>query len=83
MNGLFVGCIRPLQQYSQFLCVCQELFARIGHSNEDEITFTEFVQYVIEHEKRLELIFRDLDENQDGNFSFFCHYICDCFSLLI
>lgn len=31
-----------------------------------EINFSEFVQYVVDHEQRLELIFKDLDRNQDG-----------------
>lgn len=34
--------------------------------NSESISFHDFVQYVIEHEKRLELIFRDLDRNKDG-----------------
>ncbi|KAH7678453.1 putative calcium-binding mitochondrial carrier F55A11.4, partial [Aphelenchoides avenae] len=30
------------------------------------ISFADFLIYVIEHKKRLELLFRDLDRNQDG-----------------
>ncbi|VDN22860.1 unnamed protein product, partial [Gongylonema pulchrum] len=46
--------------------IASELFARIDHSSDDKITFAEFVQYAVEHEKKLEIIFRDLDRNQDG-----------------
>ncbi|KAM3727740.1 putative calcium-binding mitochondrial carrier F55A11.4 [Dirofilaria immitis] len=46
--------------------VIPELFARIDHLNDDIITFAEFVQYAVEHEKKLEIIFRDLDRNKDG-----------------
>ncbi|GMT31572.1 hypothetical protein PFISCL1PPCAC_22869 [Pristionchus fissidentatus] len=41
------------------------LLARMS-SNEDKVTFGEFAKYVVEHEKRLELIFQDLDKNRDG-----------------
>ncbi|TKR81163.1 hypothetical protein L596_015087 [Steinernema carpocapsae] len=44
-----------------------ELFARIRKNVEDDtVNFSDFVNYVLEHEKRLELIFQDLDRNQDG-----------------
>ncbi|VDO43540.1 unnamed protein product [Onchocerca flexuosa] len=46
--------------------VIPELFARIDHLNDDIITFAEFVQYAVEHEKKLEIIFRDLDKNKNG-----------------
>lgn len=47
----------------------------MDHSNDDIITFTEFVQYVIDHEKKLEIIFRDLDKNKNGHFFFPCHLL--------
>ncbi|VDM20617.1 unnamed protein product, partial [Wuchereria bancrofti] len=46
--------------------VIPELFAQIDHLNDDIITFAEFVQYAVEHEKKLEIIFRDLDKNNVG-----------------
>lgn len=33
----------------------------------EKIHFAEFMNYVTEHEKRLEFIFSDLDRNKDGN----------------
>lgn len=48
------------------LCVSlQTLLARMS-SNADKVTFGEFAKYVVEHEKRLEMIFLDLDKNRDG-----------------
>lgn len=35
----------------------------------EKVNFVEFVQYVVEHEKKLELVFQDLDRNKDGLFS--------------
>ncbi|VDK73100.1 unnamed protein product [Litomosoides sigmodontis] len=46
--------------------VVPELFAQMNYLNDDIITFTEFMQYAIEHEKKLEMIFRDLDTNKNG-----------------
>ncbi|VDN02680.1 unnamed protein product [Thelazia callipaeda] len=46
--------------------IIPELFARINHLNDNKITFSDFVHYALEHEKNLEVIFRDLDENKDG-----------------
>ncbi|KAK6113137.1 Mitochondrial carrier family protein [Brugia pahangi] len=46
--------------------IIPELFAQIDHLNDDIITFAEFVQYAVEHEKKLEIIFRDLDKNNTG-----------------
>ncbi|XGW34586.1 hypothetical protein V3C99_018492 [Haemonchus contortus] len=43
-----------------------KLMARLSSRNEDKVDFGEFVKYVIEHEKRLEAIFQDLDKNNDG-----------------
>lgn len=41
------------------------LLARMS-SSADKVTFGEFAKYVVEHEKRLEMIFLDLDKNRDG-----------------
>ncbi|KAH7694328.1 Protein F55A11.4 a, partial [Aphelenchoides avenae] len=44
-----------------------EILQRITKSNDAPvISFADFLIYVIEHEKRLELLFQDLDRNQDG-----------------
>ncbi|VDO74223.1 unnamed protein product, partial [Heligmosomoides polygyrus] len=43
-----------------------KLMARISAGNDDKVNFAEFVKYVVEHEKRLEAIFQDLDKNNDG-----------------
>ena len=40
--------------------------ARISTTNDDKVNFSDFVKYVVEHEKRLESIFKDLDKNRDG-----------------
>ncbi|KAI6191344.1 hypothetical protein M3Y97_00218100 [Aphelenchoides bicaudatus] len=42
------------------------ILQRISREDKDEIDFSEFIQYVVDHEKKLELIFKDLDKNQDG-----------------
>lgn len=39
---------------------------RISKNDKHEIDFPEFIQYVIDHERNLELIFKDLDRNKDG-----------------
>ena len=33
----------------------------------DNLNFAEFVQYMIEHESRLELVFKGIDTNNDSN----------------
>ncbi|ETN69196.1 EF hand [Necator americanus] len=43
-----------------------KLMARINSGGDDSINFGDFVRYVVEHEKRLENIFQDLDKNNDG-----------------
>lgn len=40
--------------------------SRLSPKNEDKVDFAEFVDYVVEHEKRLQTIFEDLDRNRDG-----------------
>ncbi|CAG9537815.1 unnamed protein product [Cercopithifilaria johnstoni] len=46
--------------------VIPELFPQMDYLN-DDITFAELVQHAIEHEKKLEIIFRDLDKNKNGH----------------
>ncbi|KAI6175177.1 hypothetical protein M3Y99_01986700 [Aphelenchoides fujianensis] len=43
-----------------------KILQRISKDDSYEINLPEFVQYVVEHEKRLEHVFEDLDRNQDG-----------------
>ncbi|VDK49914.1 unnamed protein product, partial [Cylicostephanus goldi] len=43
-----------------------KLLARISPGKDGNINFADFVKYVVEHEKRLEVIFQDLDKNNDG-----------------
>ncbi|KAL6723884.1 hypothetical protein Aduo_018841 [Ancylostoma duodenale] len=43
-----------------------KLMARISHGDGGNINFGDFVKYVVEHEKTLEVIFQDLDKNNDG-----------------
>lgn len=50
--------------------------ARISAGNDDKVNFAEFVKYVVEHEKRLEAIFQDLDKNNDGELCFFLQFPC-------
>lgn len=38
----------------------------MNYLNDDIITFAEFMHYAVEHEKKLEIIFRDLDTNKNG-----------------
>ncbi|VDM74663.1 unnamed protein product [Strongylus vulgaris] len=43
-----------------------KLLARISPGEDGNINFGDFVKYVVEHEKTLEVIFQDLDKNNDG-----------------
>lgn len=50
-----------------FHAAFQQLLARITAGVDPEkADFSDFVRYVVEHEKQLEGIFRDLDRNSDG-----------------
>lgn len=40
-----------------------------------EINFSEFVEYMAEHERKLKLAFSDLDRNQDGQLSVYLLYL--------
>ena len=44
----------------------QDFLRRADENNDNELTFSEFVQYMTEHEKRLKIAFSDLDKNKDG-----------------
>ncbi|VDN56779.1 unnamed protein product [Dracunculus medinensis] len=47
--------------------LAKDLFDRMDTAGNEKIHFAEFMNYVTEHEKRLEFIFSDLDRNKDGN----------------
>ncbi|XP_071821145.1 calcium-binding mitochondrial carrier protein SCaMC-2-like isoform X2 [Apostichopus japonicus] len=43
-------------------------FMKKSDQNEDgHVDFAEFVQYVLEHEKKLKLVFKNIDRNKDGH----------------
>ncbi|GAB1602492.1 calcium-binding mitochondrial carrier protein SCaMC-2-like [Argonauta hians] len=44
----------------------QRFFEKSDISKDGQVNFSEFVQYVAEHEKKLRLFFRNIDTNQDG-----------------
>ncbi len=39
---------------------------RSDSDNSGDVTLTEFTEYVKSHEKKLKLVFKDIDRNQDG-----------------
>ena len=48
------------------MSVLQEVF-RMGDKDRDgEIDFKEFLNYCVEHEKKLRLVFQAMDTNRDG-----------------
>ncbi len=44
----------------------QEVFKKGDTDNDGLINFAEFVEYIIDHEKKLKLAFKTLDSNKDG-----------------
>ncbi|MFH4975065.1 hypothetical protein AB6A40_001774 [Gnathostoma spinigerum] len=46
--------------------IAPKLFERMNIVKNDKVNFTEFANYVTEHEKKLEIVFQDLDRNNDG-----------------
>lgn len=55
----------PLNTFSHcFFLFVQKIVARM--SSDNRVSFGDFAKYVVEHEKRLEDIFRQLDKNMDG-----------------
>jgi hypothetical protein len=47
-------------------CLNQEMLKRADSDASNEINFAEFVEYMLEHERKLKLAFSDLDRNKDG-----------------
>lgn len=45
----------------------QDLVSKADKDASAEISFTEFLEYMEEHERKLKLAFSDLDRNKDGN----------------
>ena len=52
-----------------FVFLFQKLFDKYDRNSDGHIEFVDFVQYVLDHEKKLRLSFHDLDHNQDGEFT--------------
>lgn len=44
----------------------QKFLAKSGSKGASDVTLSEFIHYVREHEKNLRLQFSHLDKNQDG-----------------
>ncbi len=44
----------------------QEVFKKGDTDQDGLINFAEFVTYIVDHEKKLELAFKTLDSNEDG-----------------
>ena len=40
--------------------------SKSDQNQDGHVDFAEFVQYVMEHEKQLRLVFKKIDHNQDG-----------------
>lgn len=55
----------------------QQILKSAGTTLDDSgIDFNEFVSYMLEHERKLALTFRDLDRNKDGKcWVYFCFEI--------
>lgn len=50
-----------------FHCIPFQQFIQKSDQNQSgNVDFTEFIEYCMEHEKRLEVLFRDIDVNKDG-----------------
>ena len=49
-----------------FFSVRQKFIERSDQNQSGDLTLAEFVHYVIEHEKKLKLVFSSLDHNKDG-----------------
>lgn len=41
--------------------------SKSDQNKDGHLDFVEFVQYVMEHEKQLKLVFKHIDHNQDGH----------------
>lgn len=45
----------------------QKLMTKTDQNQDGHVDFAEFVQYVLEHEKKLKLVFKNIDSNEDGH----------------
>ena len=57
-NGLYT---------SSLLSFFQRVFKMFDLKKDGHIDFSEFVQYVMEHERKLQISFEELDRNKDGD----------------
>ena len=46
----------------------QDILVKADLDENAEIDFSEFVQYMIQHERELRLVFQEIDKNKDGKF---------------
>lgn len=53
----------------------QKFLAKSGWKDGGDVTLSEFIHYVREHEKNLRLQFSHLDKNKDGTYLFIIFYI--------
>ena len=44
----------------------QRFLDRSDSDNSGDVSLTEFTEYVKSHERKLKLVFKDIDRNQDG-----------------
>ena len=49
-------------------CILQSVLANADKDLNAGISFSEFIEYMQEHERKLRLAFSDLDHNKDGLF---------------
>lgn len=52
----------------RFLILFQKFLAKSGWKEAGDVTLSEFIHYVREHEKNLKLQFSHIDKNQDGEY---------------
>lgn len=52
-----------------FPLISQKLFNRTDIDGNDSLDFSEFLTFMLEHEKELQKAFQNLDKNKDGKLS--------------
>lgn len=52
-----------------FPLIFQKLFNRTDIDGNDSLDFSEFLTFMLEHEKELQKAFQNLDKNKDGKLS--------------